>query len=57
MEMSEYYKLDYRFLMQVTVKTPNERENLFITFCDFFAQYTILGFQPSVLIGSKSNLK
>jgi hypothetical protein len=55
MEMTEYYKIDYRFLMQVTVKTPNERENLFVTFADFFAQYTVLGFQPCVLVGSKSN--
>jgi hypothetical protein len=53
MEMSEYYKLDWKFLTRAQSKI-NDKESLQICFSEFFAQFTLLGFQPSLIVGTKS---
>jgi hypothetical protein len=54
MDMVDYYKLDYKFFLRPTSKIGNEKEVHAVTYTEFFAQYTILGFQQSILVGLKS---
>jgi len=54
--MMEYYTVDWKFLSRPKHKFPNEKQSLQITQCGFFPMYNILGFQSSLLLGTRSIL-